>query len=220
MDPSLCWCHDPPPMERQKRWASTAALVDPREWRDVDWRLDATNCPESSHIRGLCPPPPPPHHHHRPHRNCSLTSPHRSILLVGVGLAVVCIAVVVRRLAELNRAMGCMGLMNIAEAQAGVCARAPPRARVCVRAHGQAFGASGPSGRRSWAGKWTGVRCTRLRSTDGFCRRALSPRPVACTPFLLHHGSVTEPWGITKAGPCPCHTVCKSLFAQQTTAKR
>ena len=41
VDPSLCWCHNPPPMEKQKReggggGGKTAALGDFDEWREVD----------------------------------------------------------------------------------------------------------------------------------------------------------------------------------------
>ena len=35
----MCWCHDPPPTETQEWWATTAALVDLCEWREVDRRL-------------------------------------------------------------------------------------------------------------------------------------------------------------------------------------
>ena len=54
----MCWCHDPPPMEKQKRWANTAALVDLKDSR-----------PRQSAERPVgaakptprpCPPPTPP----------------------------------------------------------------------------------------------------------------------------------------------------------------
>ena len=55
VEPSMRWCHDPPPVETQKRGANTAALVDLREGRDVDRRRQPPG--ELQHLRALPPPP-------------------------------------------------------------------------------------------------------------------------------------------------------------------
>ena len=58
VDPSMRWCHDPPPMETQRRGATKAALVDLREWREVNGRRPLPG--EQQHLRASPPPPPLP----------------------------------------------------------------------------------------------------------------------------------------------------------------
>ena len=53
----------PATMERQKRWATTAALVDLRAWRDAHWPRP----PPGEQQRLRAPPPPAPHTPQFPH---------------------------------------------------------------------------------------------------------------------------------------------------------
>ena len=70
--PPLCWCHGPPPPEKEKRWASTAALVDLRDpcrpRRRKAWsrpsrmgrgRLTPPTAKRAAGLEGFVPPPPP-----------------------------------------------------------------------------------------------------------------------------------------------------------------
>ena len=59
----LCWCHDPPPMEKQKRWANTAALVDLQDSRpghSGERPVGAANKPTPRPCAKPLPPPCPP----------------------------------------------------------------------------------------------------------------------------------------------------------------
>ena len=58
----MCWCHDPPPTEKQKRWASTAALLDLQDSRpghSGERPVGAANKPTPRPCANLHPPPPP-----------------------------------------------------------------------------------------------------------------------------------------------------------------
>ena len=59
----ICWCHELPPMERQKRLANTAEW-----WITVcaEKSFGAANCQEGSNICGLCPMPKEKQEHASP----------------------------------------------------------------------------------------------------------------------------------------------------------
>ena len=69
LDPSNVLVPHPPPTEKRKRWANTAALVDLRDPYQEglveifvlgERSIDAAGCQESCPFAGLCPMPPPP----------------------------------------------------------------------------------------------------------------------------------------------------------------
>ena len=69
----MCWCHDPPPMGKQRRWATAAALLIFANGEKLSRRRQLQRGAATS--EGFAPPPPSPPPH--PPTPCVLTAPPR-----------------------------------------------------------------------------------------------------------------------------------------------